>query len=58
MPKTGDTSAIARGDLAFSQRRKVGMPEAQVVVTAPQEQLRRAGQEPMRWCARWVISPW
>ena len=54
--RTGDTTASAREDLALTQRRKIGPPEAQGVVTVTQEQLHRAGQETNRgWPAYEVI---
>ena len=48
IPKIRDTSANAGEDLPVTQRRKIEMHEAQVVVTTPQKQLRRSGREPNR----------
>ena len=48
MAKAGEASASEMEDLAFTRRRKIGTPDAQVVVAAPQEQLHSAGQEPNR----------
>ena len=54
MAQAGEAAESEMEDQAFTQRNKIGMPNAKVVVTAPQEELRRAGQEPNRG---WPASP-
>ena len=58
MPKTGDVAKSGMEDLASTQRRTIGMPEAQFGVTVSQAQLRRAGQDPIcGWPACAVAYP-
>ena len=65
VPNTGDTSPSAREDLAFTRRHKIGLHEAQVVVTVSQSPTARdksprgpRAQARMAGPCQWVIPPW